>query len=121
VLDAKNGKPQEGAKVRYFCLYYPRSPFRYATTKADGIAEFQYPCDSKDVMLVSVYPRRPKEQCGGPIPLNMKSISTGVITDPTAAGGIWCPTKISKKLQPVPGQVIIFVKKPTWYQSHIAG
>ncbi len=120
VLDAKNGKPQEGARIQYSCTSVG-APFSYAKTNGEGIAEFKYPCDSKDVLLVSVYPRSPKEQCGGPVPLNMESIYTGVITEPDAAGGIGCPTKVSKKLKAVPGQVVIFVKKPSWYQSHIAG
>lgn len=121
ILDAKNGKPQEGARIRYFCTTARGTPFSYAKTNVDGIAEFKYPCDSKDVLLVSVHPRSPKEQCGGPVPLNVESISMGVITKPDAAGGIGCPTKVSKKLKAIPGQVVIFVKKPSWYQSHIAG
>jgi hypothetical protein len=48
-------------------------------------------------------------------------VSAGFLSKPDAAGGIWCPTKISRTLKPVPGQVIMFVKKPTWWQSHVAG
>jgi len=47
-------------------------------------------------------------------------MQVGVISKPTADGGIWCPAKVSKKLKPIPGQVIIFVKKPTWWQKHVA-
>jgi len=36
-------------------------------------------------------------------------------------GNIWCPRQISRKLKPVPGHVTTFLKKPTWWQSHVAG
>ena len=38
-----------------------------------------------------------------------------------AAGNIWCPNKVSKILKTAPGLVVIFVKKPTWWQPHVAG
>ena len=37
------------------------------------------------------------------------------------SGGIWCPARVSKTLKSVPGQITVFVKKPTWWQSHGAG
>jgi hypothetical protein len=63
-----------------------------------------------------------KTQCGGVEPLTLQQISsTGNLSNPSSDGNIWCPTKISQKLKPVPGQVTIFIKKPTWYQVHVAG
>jgi hypothetical protein len=61
----------------------------------------------------------PKEECGSVAVLTLKEIlSVGVINPPDGAGQMVCPTKISKKLKPVPGQVILFIKKPSWMQSH---
>ena len=62
----------------------------------------------------------PKEECGGEVDTTFKEIVTvGVISPPDAAGEMQCPTKISRKLKPVPGQVIIFIKKPNWFQPHV--
>jgi hypothetical protein len=36
-------------------------------------------------------------------------VSVGFVSKPDSAGGIWCPTKVSRTLKPVPGQVIMFV------------
>ena len=61
------------------------------------------------------------EECGSLEPQTIEQIlDVGVISKPTAAGGIWCPARISEKLKLLPGQVIIFAKKPTWWQKHVA-
>ena len=122
VLDALNGKPQANVKVDYFCAGPPlNSASRFAVTNSEGLAEISNFCSDQQDIYISVDPPGKKEQCGvGPITL--KEIqSLGAVAHPDAAGGIWCPTKVSKHLKPVPGQVIMFVKKPTWWQSHIAG
>ena len=129
VLDALNGKPQASVKVEYFCTGRPRitqpnpamtSPSR-TITNSGGLALFANPCGREEEIEISVYPPDKKEQCGvGPVTLR-EIISVGFVSKPDADGGIWCPTKVSKTLKPVPGQVIMFVKKPTWWQSHVAG
>ncbi len=122
VLDALDGKPQPNVKVEYYCVGLPRNsgPNR-AITNNEGFAKISNFCSDKQEIDISVYPPNKKEQCGvGPITLK-EILSVGAVAQPDAAGGIWCPTKVSKSLKPVPGQVIIFVKKPTWWQSHVAG
>jgi hypothetical protein len=122
VLDALDGKPQACVEIVYFCVGPPRnSTPKRAMTNHEGFAKISNFCSDKQEIDISVYPPNRKQQCGvGPITLE-EILSVGVVTKPDAAGGIWCPTKVSKTLKPVPGQVIIFVKKPTWWQSHVAG
>ena len=122
VLDALNGKPQSEVKVEYFCTRpQHNSAHKYVVTNSQGIADISSPCNNEEDIDLSVYPRSKKEQCGvGPATLK-EILSSGVVSNPSADGGIWCPTKVSKKLKAVPGQIIMFVKKPTWWQSHIAG
>jgi hypothetical protein len=128
VLDALNGKPQAGFSVSNFCpgegVHQLDSS---VVTDQNGIAKIRFTCVKNDSIELMV--TRPntksayeKEQCGGGAPLTIEQVlKSGYITDPTAAGNIWCPAKISKKLKPVPGQVTVFVKKPTWWQVHFAG
>ena len=126
VLDALNGKPQANVEVEYFCTGPPRNlaPNRFITNN-EGIAKISNLCNDKQKLEISVYPPNKKEQCGDDaITIFNDAASVGFINDPSATGGIgemWCPTKVSKTLKPVPGQVIMFVKKPTWWQSHVAG
>jgi hypothetical protein len=122
VLDALNGKPQASVQVEYFCTgTQHNSAHKHALTGNDGSARFSNPCSSEEEIEISIYPPDKKEQCGvGPITLK-EILSGGAVAKPDADGGIWCPTKVSKTIEPVPGQVIMFVKKPTWWQSHIAG
>jgi hypothetical protein len=124
VLDALNGKPQSGVSVEYICAGR-REGRGQATTDANGVAEVPYPCE-EGTEEINVFPpegKGAKEQCGGgPAEMKLSDIrNTGIICEPTADGNIWCPTNQRRKLKPVPGQVTIFVKKPTWWQSHIAG
>ena len=98
-----------------------KSPSIDATTNSEGIVQVQYTCGAEEVLSIDVTPRTPKEQCGDTVSLTLEEIARGLVADPNSAGGIGCPTKIRKKLKPVPWTVIMFVKKPTWYQSHIAG
>jgi hypothetical protein len=34
---------------------------------------------------------------------------------------LWCPNKVSKTLKTALGLVVIFIKKQTWWQPHVAG
>ncbi len=122
VLDALDGKPQANVKVEYFCMGPPlNSAPKIAVTDKEGSAEISDFCSDKQEIDISIYPPNKKEQCGvGPITLK-DILSVGAVAHLDADGGIWCPTKVSKKLKPVPGQVILFIKEPTWWQSHVAG
>jgi hypothetical protein len=122
VLDALDGKPQANVEVEYFCTGLPRNPAHTTTlTNNEGFAMISNFCTDKQEIEIAVSPTNKKEQCGvGPVTLK-EILSVGVVAKPDADGGIWCPTEVSKKLKPVPGQVIMFVKKPTWWQSHVAG
>jgi hypothetical protein len=122
VLDAKSGKPQAGVEVYYFCS----SPFLHRNflppdsdiTNSQGLAIIDLACheeDSVDFFVTAL----PKEECGGEIYVTVKdTLSAGIISQPDAAGEMHCPTKISRKLKPVPGEVVIFIKKPNWVQYH---
>ena len=123
VLDALDGKPQAGVKVHYFCMgKVHHSPEKSTVTNLEGVAVVPYSCGDDDSIELSTSPPTRKEQCGDVPSLAYSVIASGgVVSKPDAAGGIGCPTKVSRKLKPVPGQVIIFVKKPTWLQSHVAG
>lgn len=122
VLDALNGKPQANVQVEYFCTRpQHNSAYKKALTSNAGSAKFSNPCSAEEEIEISISPPDNKEQCGvGPVTLK-EILSVGVITHPDADGGIWCPTKVSRTLKPVPGQVVMFLKKPTWWQSHVAG
>jgi hypothetical protein len=124
VLDALNGKPQAGARVDFLCNEIPHRTDTFATTNASGIAEVPYECKSGNKIEMGAEGADQKEGCGSGVSVTMDEVrATGVIAVPGSVGigGIWCPDKIRRKLKPVPGQVILFVKKPTWYQSHVAG
>jgi hypothetical protein len=122
VLDALDGKPQANVKVEYYCVGLPRNTGpNKAITNDEGLAKISNFCGDNQEIYISVYPPNKKEQCGiGPITLK-EILSVGAVAQPDSAGGIWCPTKVSKTLKPLPGQVTMFVKKPTWWQSHVAG
>ena len=123
VLDALDGKPQANVEVMYFCVGPPRnSAHKTAVTNNEGLATISNSCNDKQNVEISIYPPNKKEQCGDDAVVTFSAVvSVGFISKPDSAGGIWCPTKVSKKLKPVPGQAIIFVKRPTWWQSHVAG
>ena len=122
VLDALNGKPQANVTIPYLCDEIPHSLTTQATTDAKGVAVIPYTCKSGNKIELDAVPGIGKEGCGGGVDATLEEImSNGIVSHPDSAGGIWCPTKISRKLTSVPGQVILFVKKPTWWQSHIAG
>lgn len=123
VLDALDGKPQANVKVAPLCAGPPRNfPEEATFTNDKGIATISYVCTEKQAIEIEVFSPDKKEQCGADAKANFNDVtSIGFISDPSSAGGIWCPTKVSKNLKPVPGQVIMFVKKPTWWQSHVAG
>ena len=125
VLDALDGKPQANVKVEPLCAGLPRNfPGKTAFTNDKGIATISYVCNEKQLIEIAVFPPNKKEQCGADAKTNWNdAASVGFVSDPssTTIGGMWCPNKVSKNLKPVPGQVTIFVKKPTWWQSHVAG
>jgi hypothetical protein len=123
VLDALDGRPEANVSVGYLCDEIPHSTNTQSTTDAAGIAFVPYTCTPGTKLELDAVPNSvKKEGCGGGVSATFEEIrSKGVIGAPDSAGGIWCPTKISRKLAPVPGQVIMFVKKPTWWQSHVAG
>ena len=126
VLDALDGKPQAAMDVDFLCDEIPHQTNLKVTTDKNGVAEVPYPCKSGSkievVAIENIHKGPHKEGCGGGIAATIEDInSTGVISKPDSAGSIWCPTKISARLKPVPGQITLFVKKPTWWQSHIAG
>jgi hypothetical protein len=123
VLDALDGKPQADVEVKYFCAGPPsNSAPRAATTNNEGFAKISNFCNEKQEIDMEVFPPNKKEQCGDDAAINFNDVlSSGFVSKPDSAGGIWCPTKVSRTLKPVPGQVILFVKKPTWWQSHVAG
>jgi hypothetical protein len=122
VLDALSGKPQANVTIPYLCDEIPHSITTKATTDANGVAAVPYACKPGNRIELDAVPKIGKEGCGSGVKATLAEImSNGIVAHPDADGGIWCPTKISHKLTPVPGQVILFVKKPTWWQSHIAG
>ena len=121
VLDALDGKPQARVKVEYFCTGTGHTSNHQRSETDDQGTALVGVCPDDEEIEITVYPGDKKEQCGvGPV--RTKEVqSLGVVTKPDSDGGIWCPTKVSRKLTPVPGEIIMFVKKPTWWQSHIAG
>ena len=122
VLDALDGKAQAEVKVGYLCDEIPHTT-NYAITNNDGIAEVPFSCQPGKKIVLWAVPKTPKKEgCGDGAAATLNEIEVvGVISKPDSDGGIWCPTKISQKLTAVPGQVTLFVKKPTWWQSHVAG
>ena len=123
VLDALDGKPQANVKVEPLCAGAPHNFLEEtAITNDKGIATISYACGEKQRIEIAVFPPNRKEQCGGDAGMIFSDVvSAGFLSKPDSDGGIWCPTKVSKRLKPAPGEAIIFVKKPTWWQSHIAG
>jgi hypothetical protein len=123
VLDALDGTPQVGIEVHYFCEGKGWRASNVVTTNSNGVASVPDVCaDSAPIEATLDDKSEKKEECGGWGGETLKQIlEFGVISNPSGAGGIWCPTRISKKLKPIPGQVTIFIKKPTWWQSHVAG
>jgi hypothetical protein len=122
VLDALDGKPQAGVHVYYLCDEIPHSTNTYEVTDKTGTADVPFSCRPGNKIELDAVPKIGKEGCGSGVAATFQEIkSVGAISEPDSAGGIWCPTKISRKLTPVPGQATLFVKKPTWWQSHVAG
>ena len=127
VLDAVSGKPQENIHVNFYCSDSRRNyfPVEEDDTDSEGIVNIPYKCKGDQPKIVinaggAVEMRHHKEQCGGDeVVASYEQISSkGIISSPDEAGQMQCTTKISRKLKPVPGQVVIFVKKPSWWQSH---
>lgn len=119
VLDAVSGKPQSNIRVHFYCRDSRRNySMEEDDTNSEGVSIIPYTCKGEDprTFLTGL----PKEQCGtSEIVATIEEISSkGIISAPDAAGEMHCTMKISSKLKPVPGQVIIFVKKPSWAQSH---
>jgi hypothetical protein len=122
VLDALSGKPEPNATVTYLCDEVPHATNLRAKTDASGAVQIPYQCSSGTRLELHVVPTIGREGCGSGVIATLEEIQMkGLIADPSSAGGIWCPAKVSRKLVPHPGEVILFVKKTTWWQSHIAG
>jgi hypothetical protein len=120
VLDALSGKPQSGVEVHYFCQSGTHNflPEDSDITNSEGRAIVSYPCkeDQKIEFWVNALKR---EECGELDAVTFTEISSvGIISPPDGEGQMQCPTKISRKLKPVSGQIIIFTKTPSWWQSH---
>jgi hypothetical protein len=131
VLDALNGKPYADMPVNYFCFREgerAHSSDKTTATDSTGFAEIVYECKKGETIniLTGALDGKSKwtgkvEECGYLDSLSIDQIlNVGIISNPSAPGGIWCPAKISKKMKPTPGQVVIFAKKPTWWQKHVA-
>ena len=120
VLDALSGKPQSGVMIHYFCQSATHNflPTDSDITNSGGIAIVGYMCKPDQHMEMDVT-ALPKEQCGEVPSLTFEEISSvGIITAPDGEGEMQCSTRISRKLKAVPSQVIIFIKKPSWWQYH---
>jgi hypothetical protein len=130
VLGALDGKPYNDIPIIYNCDDQAqfKVTWKRTVTDSNGFAAIPYECREDKRIKIDTFISNGEtiwagkvEECGWLEPQSIEQImQVGVISKPTAAGGIWCPTKVSKKLKPIPGQVIIFVKKPTWWQSHVA-
>ena len=122
VLDALSGKPQSGVEVHYFCQSAMHNflPADSDITNSEGIALVAYTC-KQDHHLQMFVTALPKEECGDVPSLTFEQVSTVGVISPANGAGMDCPTKVSRKLNPVPGQVIIFIKKPSWWQAHFDG
>ena len=121
VLDALNVEPQPQVTVDYFC---EGQGFKGDSVKtgSDGKAEIPYKCKDGARIEILLIPPGNKDECGGVDALKISDIlASGFISEPTGAGNDWCPNKQRRKLHTVPGQVTVFVKKPTWWQAHVAG
>jgi hypothetical protein len=130
VLDALNGKPYNNLPINYYCFSegQHKIAIKSIATGSNGFAEVNYECQKGERIYILTGALDGKstwtgkiEECGSLEPQTIEQIlNVGVISKPTAAGGIWCPAKVSEKLKPIPGQVILFAKKPTWWQKHVA-
>ncbi|HEY4356769.1 MAG TPA: hypothetical protein VGN16_13550 [Acidobacteriaceae bacterium] len=123
VLDALDGKPEANVEIGYFCEGKGWNPQTSVKTGLNGKAEVPYPCEGGTRIEIRLQvPGGKKEECGGVGPLDISYVlSHGFLSPPNGAGGLWCPTRQSRKLSAVPGQITVFIKKPTWWQSHVAG
>ena len=121
VLDAISGRPEANTKITFFCEA-PRTPSTSVFTDGSGLTHVPFYCSQGTKIQFTIYPRIQKEQCGGNPSLTLEEIlSKGVVSSPVSDGGLFCSsTKFIKRLVPVPGRVVVFVKKPSWWQSHIA-
>ena len=121
VLDAGNGKPQPKIQVEFFCSDSRRNylPPEEGDTDERGILIIPYTCEGDEARINIDAAGRRKEQCGSSeVTATIEEISSkGIVSAPDAAGEMHCTTKISSKLKAVPGQITIFVKKPSLWQS----
>jgi len=130
VLGAIDGKPYNNIPIIYYCDDPAQFKItrKHAVTDSNGFAVIPYECKDRKRIKIDTFIASGEsswagkvEECGWLEPQTIEQIlNVGVISTQTAAGGIWCPAKVGKQLTPIPGQVIIFVKKPTWWQKHVA-
>ena len=122
VLDAADGKPQEGIKVGYLCEGKGWEPQDEIRTGPDGIAVIPYTCEGgPPAIMLRVPASADVVECGRADSLDWSEVvNTGVVAEPpTGQGDMTCSRAISRKLKPVPGQVTTFVKKLNWWQLHV--
>jgi hypothetical protein len=121
VLDALDGKPQAGVMVDYFCEGEGYDTTRSVRTSLQGLAEIPFTCGSGtriELRVNSVTTPMDKYECGGLGAIALQEILlSGVMSKPNG-DGFWCPARVSRTLRPVPGQVILFIKRPSWLQNH---
>jgi hypothetical protein len=121
VLDALDGKPQAGVMVDYFCEGQGYGAGREVRTNLQGLAEIPFTCSTEtkiELRVNSVTTPMDKWECGGLRALTLEEIlRSGVMSKPNS-DGFWCPARVSRTLRPVPGQVILFIKRPSWLQNH---
>lgn len=122
VLDASDGRSYGDIEIRSFCEEGgTSSPAQSMKTNAYGLAEVPFTCASGTKLKVSTHIEGDKlSECGEMEGQTLEQLlKVGYISDPRAAGGIWCSAKVSKKMRPVPGAVVLFVKNPRWSPAHV--
>lgn len=111
VLDALDGKPQSQVSVNYSCEGQGYKRDQEVKTVGDGSAEIPYRCKAGIRIEISLFPpensnpAKTKEECGTVEPMTIEQIvATGLISEPTGAGNIWCPDKQRRRLKAIPGK-----------------
>jgi hypothetical protein len=110
VVHAKNGRPLNGQPVDvYNADVLPLRLLHFGKTGADGLASVTLPVPAPEVISI-----HPGQWSGARNMYSVKEISTvGVISKNQCRGG----DKLEGKFQPKPGQIIVFVSPPRWWQG----
>ncbi len=110
-----------GIHVNYVCDNSPHFQPRPVVTGNKGIAEIPYTCHANNTIEMWTYSPDGKRGCGGTIAETIGRIeATGIVSNPGSSAGMMCSTRVSRKMKPTPGEVVLFVKKPNWWQSHVS-